>query len=77
MKESCWYKEVEKMGVFVALIALVTYFAAPFALGFVATLCNSMKAGEFAAGVVMFGGFYLAMRVIVRGIWRICHSSKS
>ena len=76
MKETtnCWYKEVEKMGVFVALIAFATFFAAPFALGFVATACNSMCAGEFAAGVVIFVGFYLALRVIVRGIWRICHS---
>ena len=52
----------------VAVIGAVTYLAAPFALGFVATMLNAMVAGEVAAAAVMGVGAYTAFKVASKDI---------
>ena len=52
----------------VAVIGAVTYLAAPFALGFVATMLNAMVAGEVAAAAVMGIGTYAAIKTATKDI---------
>ena len=67
-KVASYLKEILKTTVKVAAIGAVTYLAAPFALGFVATMLNAMVAGEVAAAAVMGVGAYTAFKVASKDI---------
>ena len=66
-KTWAYLKEILKTTAKVILIAGVTYFfAAPFALGFTATLFNAMTAGQVAGAVVTCLGGYAAIKTAVK-----------
>ena len=74
--KSCCCIEIAKMVALVALIGIVAWcFAAPFALGFIATVSGSMAAGKVVAVAVICAAIYLALKVIERGVRRIKDSS--
>ena len=68
----CYWKEITKAVFLVAVITCVTWFLlAPYFLGFVATLFNSIVAGRVAEGIVICLGICLSISVIERCVRRI------
>lgn len=64
-----YFKEILKTTAKVTLIAGATYFfAAPFALGFTATLFNAMTAGQIAGAIVTCLGGYAALKTGINDI---------
>lgn len=76
-KKPCYWNEIAIAILLVALITCMSWFViAPFCLGFVATLFNSLVAGRVAEGFVICLGIYLSINVIERCVRRICGSKQ-
>ena len=52
----------------VGIVCLTTLIAAPFLLGVISTLFNSLAAGRVAAALTYCAGLYLIVRIIQKGV---------